>query len=205
MPFKYEETGLPDNPRYRIACNICLAWLRTHMGQFGEEGLSRFMHGQPVAAAKRLLEHCPDTGEDAIVLVLMGPNKGALIEDAAFIKQKIPGFYTDRAASMLKAMAGQDKPSDFDMARDIIRIKMNEDLSGMQDQIIGRKNIDAHHAVRWNMLESFEKFFTAVKGQNPKLDRIYEDALKQSRASLEALGPASLTPPPKKAPNPHRL
>jgi hypothetical protein len=203
MTFKYEETGLPDNKRFKDACEVCLSWLRARMPQFGAEGHSRFMHAQPVGAAKRLLELCPDTSEDAIVLVLMGPNKGALIEDADFIKQKIPGLYSDRAADMLKAMMGQQPPKDRDMGRDLIRIKMNEDLSGMNDQIIGRANIDAHHAVRWQMLESFERFFAQVKGMNPTLDSTYEDALKKSRQSMEALGPASLTPPPKNRPNPH--
>jgi hypothetical protein len=203
VTFKYEDTGLPNNQRFKDACDVCVSWLRAFMPQFGAEGHARFMMAQPVGAAKRLLELCPDTSEDAIVLVLMGPNKGALLEDADFIKQKIPGLYSDRAASMLKTMTGQQPPQDPGIARDLIRIKMNEDLSGMNDQIIGRQNIDAHHAVRWQMLESFEAFHKQVKGMNPTLDPIYEDALKKSRQSLEALGPASLTPPAKKGPRPH--
>jgi hypothetical protein len=61
----------------------------------------------------------------------------------------------------------------------------------MNDQIIGRKRIDKHHQVRWNILKELEAEFKKVKGQNPKLDVIFIEALKKSRKALEDLDMAA--------------
>jgi hypothetical protein len=70
----------------------------------------------------------------------------------------------------------------------------------MNDQLIGRARIDKHHQVRWNILKNLETEFANVKGENPKLDVVFEEALKKSRAALTALDNA-----PKKGPNPPKM
>jgi hypothetical protein len=99
-------------------------------------------------------------------------------------------FFGDRVIDLIRHLHG-DKPTDANMERDATRVAMVEALSGMGDQIIDRQKIDRMHNIRWNMLKSYEALYKDAKGQNPKLDTLFEDSLKKSRDSLEKLDRAA--------------
>ncbi len=183
MAFDYSKSGLPDNIRWDTAAQFCEEWLRENMGHFGPARIESFMNNQPVAAAKLLLAHCDDVSEELVVMALLGPAKEkiyALEEDAA------TDIFGDRWVSLMQHLMGEI-PGDADIRRDAVRIFLVEGLSTMNDQLIGRAKIDKHHRTRWRILEGLEYNFSAVKGQNPRLDTVFEAALVKSRAALEAL------------------
>jgi hypothetical protein len=196
--FKYEDTGLAQNPVWEKAAYACHDWVMSFMGQrFGAKGVESFMHSQPVAAAKRIVDHCDDVSDESITLALLGPVKHQVMQgfnkreniDAAVAE------YGQRAVRLMIATMSPAHAADEKMYRDVVRLFMNESLSAMGDQLIGRKRWDEHHDVRWNMLEGYEKNFAQVKGLEPKLDVLFEDALKQSREALEKIGPKGMPDP----------
>lgn len=186
MSFDYSTTGLPDKKEWKLAASICLAWLNQNMSQFGDDGIDRFMHHQPVTAAKRIMDNCDKWSDESITAALLGPAKGIIVADAS-VEAMARRDFGDRAVDLVKAIGGMAESKDDAMIRDINRIYMVESLSGMGDQLVGRGRIDKHHQVRWNMLREFESNFEQLKGESPKLDVIFEDSLKKSRAALENL------------------
>lgn len=203
MPFDYSKSGLPANPKWEKALNMCYGWLTRNMSMFGPERIESFMLHQPIAAAKLIIANCPDYSEESITLALMGPAKGNVIadENAADISAQLFGA---RTVELTKYLAGMSSANfDQDMPRDATRLFLVEGLSTMNDQLIGRAKIDRHHQVRWNILQGLEADFAAVKGQNPGLDKIFEEALVKSRSALEALDAAAgQSPAAKKGPKP---
>ncbi|MDD9900629.1 MAG: hypothetical protein OXT65_06585 [Alphaproteobacteria bacterium] len=197
MAFNYKSTGLPDNRGWEFAAHICHAWVSQSMGRmFGPDRINNFMQNQPVTAAKRIMDHCDDWSESSVTIALLGPAKMTLLEDEKS-ELMARGLFGDRVVDTLWAMQSSHMARDAEMERDMVRVYMVESLSGMHDQIIGRKKIDKMHHIRWNMLEGYEKNFARIKGQNPALDKIFEDSLKQSRTSLEALDKAAAQNKPK--------
>lgn len=195
MKFDYSTTGLPANKNWETATNMCREWFDTSemgqrmLAQFKEAGVIRFMHAQPIAAAKRLLEFCPDAGEEAVTLLLAGPAKGNLAANDVLTR----AAFGDRTVDLLNALAGRAPAVDAQMQRDINRMSLLEAISAMNDQIIdrhlfkGEKSRFEHHPVRKNMLRDFEALHAQTKGENPKLDAVFEDALAQSRVAMDAI------------------
>lgn len=185
MDFDYTTSGLPENNQWKIATQICHQWLTQHMTMFGPERIVNFMHNQPVAAARRIMDNCEDWSEESVTLVLLGPAKDVLVanEEVEGVSRHIFG---DRAVDLLKAMMGEGTP-DAQMVRDMNRIFVVEGISTMNDQMIGRARIDRHHETRWNILKDLEENFSGIKGQDPALDEVFEDAMQQSKDALNAL------------------
>ena len=179
MSFDYSTSGLPDNSQWRAAADICHAWLMQHMSMFGPERIARFMLNQPVTAATLIMENCPDWSEESVTLALLGPAKESVAGD----------IFSEKAKALFEAMAGK-RVADAAQERDMIRLFLVEGLSTMNDQLIGRAQIDKHHQTRWNILHELEDAFSPVKGQNPALDLIFEKALGESRTALQALDKA---------------
>ncbi len=187
MPFEYSKTGLPANDKWENATKFCKKWLDQNMSMFGDHGIENFMNNQPVAAAKLLLANCQDVSEEAITLALLGPAVGIFLENGRGL-QVAEVIFGERTVALMKYMNGVAIPNgDTGMPVDTNRLFLVQGLSSMNDQLIGRKRIDAHHPVRWKMLNNFEANFAEIKGENPALDVIFEEALKKSRAALEAL------------------
>ncbi len=185
MSFDYAASGLPDNKQWKAATVLCNEWLNRNMSMFGPERIARFMLNQPVTAAKLIMENCPDWSEESVTLALLGPAKESLLAGVAAAND----IFSTRTTALLAAMAGKGV-ADAAMERDMTRLFLVEGLSTMNDQLIGRKQIDKHHQVRWNILHELEKNFSDVKGKNPALDVIFAQALKDSRAALQALDAA---------------
>jgi hypothetical protein len=178
MSFDYETSGLPDNPQWKAAVETCHTWLTKHMSNmFGPERLIRFMHNQPITAAKHIMRNSPDWSEESVTLALLGPAKDAVMEGDVF---------SDKAKALFEAMTEKRTP-DAAQQRDLVRLFLVDGLSTMNDQLIGRERIDKHHAVRWELLRGFEQAFTGIKGRNPILDGLFHKALADSRAALEKL------------------
>lgn len=186
MSFDYSTTGLPEKQEWRLASGLCLAWLNRNMAQFGDDGIERFMQHQPVTAAKRIMEHCDNWTDESVTVALLGPAKGIIVSHPD-IEAMARRDFGDRTVDLVKASGGMIEPKDEAMSRDINRLYMVEAMSGMGDQLIGRARIDKHHQVRWNMVREFEEAFGQIKGENPRLDPLFEDSLKKSRESLEKL------------------
>lgn len=202
MPFNYSKTGLPDNDRWKIAAAACNEWLNKNMSMFGPERIASFMEHQPVAAAKLIMANCPDYSEEAITLALLGPAKGQLLETEVLSRHA----FGDRAVELMRYLSGMNAVNfDAGMPQDAVQLFLVEGLSTMNDQLIGRKHIDKHHQVRWNILGDLEKNFAAVKGKNPGLDRIFEDSLVKSRTALQALDDTMNVPDAKKGPRPPKM
>ena len=180
MAFDYSTSGLPENPQWRAAADICHAWVTQHMSMFGPERIERFMHNQPVRAAKLIIENCPDWSEESITLALLGPAKEAVFANV----------FNDKAKFLFEAMLAK-RVADAEQERDLIRLFLVEGLSTMNDQLIGRARIDQHHQTRWDILHRLESDFARAKGKNPGLDPIFEKALGESRAALQALDKAA--------------
>jgi hypothetical protein len=180
MAFDYSTSGLPENPQWRAAADICHAWVTQHMSMFGPERIERFMHNQPVKAAKLIIENCPDWSEESITLVLLGPAKEAVAGEV----------FSDKAKALFDVIMGKNVADDA-QNRDLVRLFLVEGLSTMNDQLIGRARIDQHHQTRWKILRDLEKEFAEVKGKNPALDEIFEKALMDSRAALQTLDKAA--------------
>lgn len=189
MPFEYATAGLPENPRWQIATDICNRWLNQNMSMFGPERIANFMHNQPVAAAKRILDNCADASEESVTLALLGPAKGTLVANAE-TERVSRHIFGDRAVDLLIAMS-EPAGADAEMIRDMNRIFIVEGISTMNDQMVGRAKIDRFHETRWNILNDLERTFGTVKGQDPALDAIFEDTAKKSRDALTALDRAA--------------
>lgn len=195
--FSYNDHDLPENKQYRLALDICHKWLTAHMGRmFNQKQIGNFMKDQPITAAKNLMNKTEEASEASIIAAMLGPAKFDFIdhpenprgsESEAFA---IQNFGAD-TVNLLRYMAGLSYLESPMLERDKTRLFMVEGLSTMHDQLIGRKRIDPHHQVRWNILNDLESGFKAVKGQNPQLDPLFEEALKQSRQALEALDKAA--------------
>jgi hypothetical protein len=205
MPFNFDEAGLPDNNRFRVATAICNHWLDQNMGFFGPERIKNFMHNQPVAAAKRIIDNTSDWSEESVILTLLGPAKGELLANSE-AEKTARHIFGDRAVDLLQAMADPSQ-ADADMIRDMNRIQKVENISAMNDQMVGRAKIDQHHETRWNMLHNFEREHAITKGQDPALDALFEDAAKKSHEALEALdraAAATAKKPVRPQVNPHK-
>lgn len=199
MPFEYKNAGLPANDKWELATKMCNRWLDDNMSMFGPERIKDFMHNQPVAAAKRLLNDAGDASDESIVLALLGPAKGILLakgEGEVLVRHT----FGDRAVDLMHTLADPSKTKDAAMTRDANRIFLVEGISTMEDQMIDRKRIDAHHQTRWKILAGLEAGFAKVKGETPGVDKVFEDALKKSRATLEGLDRAAAAA--KKTPKP---
>jgi len=189
MPFEYSTSGMPANDRWQIATEICNQWLNQNMSMFGPERIANFMHNQPVAAARRILDNCADASEESVTLALLGPAKSTLIANPE-TERTARGIFGDRAVDMLHAMIEPSK-ADADMQRDINRLLIVEGVSTMNDQMVGRAKIDRFHETRWQILNQLERDFATIKGQDPALDAIFEDTAKKSHDALTALDKAA--------------
>lgn len=195
--FDYSQTALPSNPHWMLAVDLCHKWLGEHMTMFGPERHIAFMHNQPVAAAKRVFDNCDQFTPECITVLLLGPAKGTLVETAG-AEHMARHLFGDRVVDLVLALQNPalQQQADAQMMRDIGRIVLAEGISTMNDQLIGRKRIDAHHNVRWNILRHLEEQATLIGGADPKLDELFADALKQSRTALEALDAGAAKKPP---------
>ena len=201
MQFDFNTSGLPAKKEWVAAAKACEAWLAENMTMFNKERQINFMHNQPVAAAKRVFDSCDNVSNECITLLMMGPAKDQLVASAA-VESVSRSLFGDRTIDLLKRLYDANQPSDAQMDRDVARIILAEGVSGMNDQLIGRKHMDMHHPVRWKMLQQLEAQAKALAGPDPKLDKIVADSLAQARASLEALDAAAAA---KKAPKPPGL
>lgn len=190
MPFDYSQSGLPAHPVFELCTKMCNRWLDENMAQFGSERIASFMHNQPVAAAKRLLDNCADASEESIIAALLGPAKGALLAGGE-MEVALRHTFGDRAVDLVRTLEEPTNATDAAMTRDAQRLFLVEGLSTMHDQMIGRERIDAFHQKRWNILRDLEAGFAMIKGQDPALDVLFEDAAKKSRDTLEALDRAA--------------
>lgn len=184
--FDYSTSGLPENDRFKVAVGICFEWLNENMSMFGPDRISNFMHNQPIAAARRIMDNCTDWSEESVTLTLLGPAKGALIANPQ-TEAVARHIFGDRTVDLLRAMADAEAAPDAAMVRDMNRIFIVEGVSTMNDQMVGRAKIDRHHETRWNILNNLERHFATVKGQDPALDAVFEEAAKKSHEALEAL------------------
>lgn len=187
--FDFSTSGLPDNNRFKVAVGICYEWLNENMSMFGPERIKNFMHNQPIAAAKRVIDNCPDYSEESINLLLLGPAKGTLLANAE-TEAAARHIFGDRTVDLLQAMVDPSATPDANMTRDMNRIFICEGISTMNDQMVNRKKIDRHHETRWNILNDLERQFATVKGQDPALDAVFEDAAKKSHAQTVMWGTA---------------
>lgn len=192
--FDFSTSGLPENNRFKIATAICFEWLNDNMSMFGPERIKSFMNNQPIAAAKRVIDNCPDYSEESINLLLLGPAKGSLLANPE-TEKAARHIFGDRTVDLLQAMADPSATPDPNMVRDMNRIFICEGISTMNDQMVNRTKIDRHHETRWNILNGLERQFATVKGQDPALDVVFEDAAKKSHAALEALDKEAKTQP----------
>ena len=197
--FKFSETGLPEIEPFEQAAEICKFWLDTHMSQFGDKGIRNFMMNQPVRAAKLLTLQKLCT-PSSLIVALLGPAKFDLIANASS-ETLARQTFGDDAVDLIHHLNGKETDNQYTIA-DGKRLFLVEGMSTMNDQLIGRKRIDRHHQVRWNILNNLEKHFEVAKGQNPILDKMFAADLKKSRAALEALDKAAAQKPqkPKKGP-----
>tara|TARA_B100001971_G_C18098906_1_gene487702 strand:+ start:289 stop:912 length:624 start_codon:yes stop_codon:yes gene_type:complete len=191
MAFDYKETGLPLKEKFQYAAQKCNEWLNTHMSIFGPERIKNFMHHQPVKAAKTILEKTESPSEASIIVALLGPAKFDLISEdgqnlSVELEKKSRSEWGDDVVNLVKHLSGVNLNTP-EIIRDAERLFLVEGLSTMHDQLIGRRRIDPHHNVRWDILRDLEAKFPALKGKNPQIDVIFEDALKQSRDALETL------------------
>ena len=183
MTFDYSTSGLPGNKQWENAAQRCHAWLTMHMRQFGPERIINFMHNQPVAAAKRLFETCPDYTQESITVLMLGPAKGDILEDEALAEKN----FGARTVALIKTLVDPASAVDDQMRRDAGRIFIAEAISTMNDQMIGRTKPDAFHQKRWKIQVELEKEFAMLKGRDPALDALFESAVVQARAALEGV------------------
>jgi hypothetical protein len=202
-PFDYSTSGLPENKRFQVAVGLCYDWLNENMSMFGPERIANFMHNQPIAAAKRIMDNCSDWSEESVTLALLGPAKGELLANPQ-VEKVARHIFGDRTVDLLSAMVDPSAKPDAEMTRDMHRIFIVEGISTMNDQMVNRKRIDAHHQTRKNILADLETNFAKVKGENPGLDTVFEDAAVKSHAALDALDKAAAAQPknPNKPPRP---
>lgn len=202
MGFDYSQSGLPENNKWKVAAAICEHWLNENMSMFGPERIASFMTNQPVSAARRIMDNCDEWSEESVTLALLGPAKGLLAANPE-TEARARFIFGDRTVDLLLTLADPANAKDAEMTRDANRIYLVEAVSAMNDQMIGRKRIDKHHQTRWNMVNEFEATFATLKGQDPKLDTVFEDAMKLSKQALTALDEAAALAP-KKMPPQHK-
>ncbi len=190
MPFDYSQSGLPAHPVYELCTKMCNRWLDENMTQFGPERIANFMHNQPVAAARRLLDNCADVSEECVIVALLGPAKEALLAGGE-IEVLMRHTFGDRAVDLVRTVQDPAHATDAAMTRDAQRIFVVEGLSTMHDQMIGRERIDAFHQKRWDILRNLEAGFSTIKGQDPALEKLFEEAAQKSRETLEGLDRAA--------------
>lgn len=183
--FQYSDTGFPQNKRMECATRTCKAWLDRHMSMFKDKGIRNFMLNQPVRAAKMLIEKTDTPSQASVIAALLGPAKSDIMASPVS-EQMARELYGNQTVNLI-AYLMDGNSTDPQIIRDANRLFLVEGMSTMNDQLIGRKRIDAHHQVRWNILNDLEKHFKTVKGENPALDEIFAADLKQSRAALERL------------------
>ncbi len=186
MAFDYAKTGLPDKPEWRAAVEICHAWLTKNMIMFGPERIENFMKNQPLTAANLIMENSEEWSEDSVTMALLGPAKADVFDEKGAFHARA-GEFGEKTKALFKAMTEEGHAPDAEQRRDMVRLFLVEGLSTMNDQMIGRKKADGFHEKRWIILRDLERDFSAVKGQNPALDDLFEKAAKESRATLEAL------------------
>lgn len=186
--FSYFAADLPVKTEFAKAATLCNVWLDRHMSQFGDKGIKNFMMNQPVRAAKLLLNETDDCTDASVIIALLGPAKGDILGDGTnpVLETMARQNFGNATINLLRHMMGE--PSDDPVIlRDAKRLILVEGLSTMNDQLIGRKRIDRHHQVRWDILHNLEEKFAEIRGENLQLDRRFEADLKKSRAALEAL------------------
>jgi hypothetical protein len=207
MPFDYSTSGLPENDRWKVAADICNQWLNENMSMFGPERINNFMHNQPIAAGKRIMDNTQDWSEESVTVTLLGPAKGALIANPQ-AEKVARHIFGDRAVDLVRTLLEDPTAAtDANMTRDANRIFIVEGVSTMTDQMIGRAKIDRHHETRWQILNDLERTHKTIKGQDPALDTVFEEAAKKSHDALEALdkAAAAVAKKPFKPPvNPHK-
>src|SRR3989304_1565710 len=106
MPFDYSKSGLPANPKWHNAAGFCKGGLDQNMTMFGPERIESFMLHQPVAAAKLIMDNCPDYSEESITLALLGPAKGLFLENERGVAV-MGQIFGARTVALLKYMAGK--------------------------------------------------------------------------------------------------
>lgn len=190
--YDYSTTGLPSTPHWILAAQLCFEWLGEHMKMFGPERHIAFMENQPVGAARRIFATCDDFSPELIAVLLLGPAKSTLVESPA-AERLARHLFDGRVVELIKVLENPQlqASADENMRRDAGRVVLAEGISTMNDQLIGRKRIDAHHHVRWKILAHLEEQGKILAGVDPRLDEQFADALKQSRAALEALDAAA--------------
>lgn len=191
MAFDYTTTDLPLKAEFQKAAAKCKEWLDTHMSVFGPDRIRNFMHDQPVHAAQLILEKTDTPSDASVIVALLGPAKFDLVSKdgqnlSVVLEKKSRAEWGDEVVNLVKHLAGV-KLNTPEIIRDAERIFLVEGLSTMHDQLIDRKRIDPHHNVRWDILKNFEAKFPAIKGKNPKIDGLFEKAMKDSRTALETL------------------
>lgn len=198
--FDYSQTGLPSNPQWMLATDLCHQWLGAHMPMFSPERHLAFLSNQPIAAAKRVFDNCDQFTPESITVLLLGPAKDDLIETAGAARLA-RRMFGDGVVDLIQALRDPalQQSADPMLLRDIGRIILAEGISTMKDQLIGRQRIDRHHAVRWDILRHLEDQGRRIVGADPALDVLFADALIQARQSLEALDAAATV---KKPPSP---
>jgi len=199
MAFDYSKSGLPANDTWELAAKMCNRWLDTRMKMFGPDRIANFMNDQPVTAAKNLLTHCPDVSPESVTVALLGPAKDALLSGAE-MEVLVRHTFGDRAVDLVRTLVDPANATDAAMKRDAERLFLVEGLSTMTDQMIGRQRIDQHHQDRWDILQGFEARFGDIKGKDPGLDSLFEEALRESRKTLAGLDRAAAAA--KKQPKP---
>lgn len=190
MAFDYSKSGLPANDTWELCTKMCNRWLDDNMKMFGPDRIANFMNDQPVTAAKNLLTHCTDATPESIMLVLLGPAKSSLLAGGE-MEVLMRHTFGDRTVDLMRTLVDRKHATDAAMLRDADRIFVVEGLSTMTDQMIGRQRIDGFHQKRWDILRNLEAGFADIKGQDPALDAVFEDAVKKSRDTLEGLDRAA--------------
>ena len=219
--FDYSQTGLPSNPHWMLATDLCHQWLGEHMTMFGPKRHIDFMFNQPAGAAKRVFDNCDQFTPECITVLLLGPAKGTLIETTG-AERMARHLFGDRVVDLIQALhdpAAQAK-ADPVMLRDIGRIVLAEGISTMNDQLIGRdaielksraafagnpdrmRMLDHQHQVRWSLLTHLEEQAALLRGVDPKLDDLVRDAARHGRSALETIDKALGVARPQQPPRP---
>ena len=183
--FYYKDTGLPLKDIFMNATEKCHTWLMSHasLSKFGPDGISNFMHNQPVRAAKKLSELTDNPSETLITVTLLGPAKFTLLGAEAQSRKA----WGDDVVDFLQYLSGDKQAANENFKEDEVKLFLVEGLSTMHDQLLDRDKVDLHHEIRWEFVKHFEQRFAEVKGQNPGLDALFEKDLIQSRKILEGL------------------
>lgn len=210
MPFDYDTSGLPDNPRWRVATSICEEWLKQNMlDKYGDHGIVNFMHNQPVGAAKRIMEHCPDATEETVTLLLLGIPARALAVSNPETEAVTKNLFGEAAIHLIHVLNDRSvAQGDAALLRAADRIELAEAVSALNDQMIRRHEYKTeeqrlrHHDVRMMMMENFETLYKRVKGQDPGLDLIFEESFAKAKVAMDAINLEIATKKPDAAQKP---